>query len=115
MNVGPARRVQYQQLGLPIENSIHVCVLVHGCSRRVPTDKSGFPVKCVFAIKGSDLGKTSFGDGASLLGSLDAAVNADVIVLDWGLPKISGIDLLVNSPGLAQFLAAHATLGRNAD
>jgi hypothetical protein len=38
----------------------------------------------------------------------------DVIVLDWGLPKISGIDLLVNSPGLAQFLAAHATLGRNA-
>jgi hypothetical protein len=60
--------------------------------------------------------KTSFGDGASLLGSLDAAVNTDfiVIVLDWGLPKISGIDLLVNSPGLARFLAAHATLGRNA-
>ena len=60
--------------------------------------------------------KTSFGDGASLLGSLDAAVNTDVIVivLDWGLPKISGIDLLVNSPGLARFLGAHATLGRNA-
>jgi hypothetical protein len=55
-----------------------------------------------------------------LLGSLDAAVNTDVIVivivivLDWGLPKISGIDLPVNSPGLARFLAAHATLGRNA-
>jgi two-component system response regulator ChvI len=36
----------------------------------------------------------SFADGASLLGSLDAAVNADVIVLDWDLPKMSGIDLL---------------------
>ena len=56
-------------------------------------------MKRVFATKGSDLEKTSFGDGASLLGSLDAAVNTDVIVLDWGLPKISGIDLLVNSPG----------------
>jgi two-component system response regulator ChvI len=36
----------------------------------------------------------SFADGASLLGSLDTAADADVIVLDWGLPKISGIDLL---------------------
>jgi hypothetical protein len=27
VTVDPARRVQYQQLGLPIENSIHVCVL----------------------------------------------------------------------------------------
>ena len=71
----------------------------------MPTDKSGFPLKRVYAAKGSDLEKTSFGDGASLLGSLDAAVNTDVIVivLDWGLPKISGIDLLVNSPGLARF------------
>ena len=50
-----------------------------------------------------------------MLGSLDAAVNTDVIVLDRGLPKISGINLLVNSPGLARFLAAHATLGRNAE
>jgi hypothetical protein len=71
-------------------------------------------VKRVFATKGSDLEKTSFGDGASLLGSLDAAVNTDVIVLYWGLPKISGIDLLVNSLGLARFLAARATFGRNA-
>jgi two-component system, OmpR family, response regulator ChvI len=36
----------------------------------------------------------SFADGASLLGSLDTAVNADVIVLNWDLPKMSGIDLL---------------------
>lgn len=36
----------------------------------------------------------SFPDGASLLVSLDAAVDADVIILDWSLPKTSGIDLL---------------------
>ena len=36
----------------------------------------------------------SFADGDALLGSLDAAVEADVIVLDWRLPTISGIDLL---------------------
>jgi len=36
----------------------------------------------------------SFADGASLLGSLDAAAEADVIILDWRLPNISGIDLL---------------------
>ena len=36
----------------------------------------------------------SFADGASLLGSLDPAVNADVIILDWILPKMTGIDLL---------------------
>jgi hypothetical protein len=43
---------------------------VRSCIRRVPTDKSGFPVKRVFATKGGDLEKTSFGD--SLLGSLAA-------------------------------------------
>jgi two-component system response regulator ChvI len=36
----------------------------------------------------------SFADGASLLGSLGAAADADIIILDWGLPKTSGIDLL---------------------
>jgi hypothetical protein len=79
--------------------------LVRGRIRRAPTDKSGFPAKRVFATKESDLEKTSFGDGASLLGSLDAAVNTHVIVivLDWDLPKISGIDLLMNSAGLARF------------
>jgi two-component system response regulator ChvI len=35
----------------------------------------------------------SFGDGASLLGALDA-INTDVIVLHWSLREISGIDLL---------------------
>jgi DNA-binding response OmpR family regulator len=36
----------------------------------------------------------SFADGDALLGSLDTAAEADVIVLDWRLPTISGIDLL---------------------
>jgi two-component system response regulator ChvI len=55
----------------------------------------------------------SFADGDSLLGSLDAAADADVIVLDWALPDISGIDLLpelrrhgVNLPVV--FLTSHA-------
>jgi two-component system response regulator ChvI len=55
----------------------------------------------------------SFADGASLLGSLDTAAEADVILLDWRLPNISGIDLLpqlrqrgVNLPVV--FLTSHA-------
>jgi two-component system response regulator ChvI len=35
-----------------------------------------------------------FADGASFLESLDAAVDADVVILDWSLPQTSGIDLL---------------------
>jgi two-component system, OmpR family, response regulator ChvI len=57
----------------------------------------------------------SFPDAASLLGSLDSAVEADVIVLDWKLPKTSGIDLLpqlrqrgVNLPVV--FLTAYALI-----
>jgi two-component system response regulator ChvI len=36
----------------------------------------------------------SFADGASMLASLAHGVDADVIVLDWALPRMSGIDLL---------------------
>jgi two-component system response regulator ChvI len=36
----------------------------------------------------------SFADATSLLGSLDSTAEADVIILDWKLPKTSGIDLL---------------------
>ncbi len=36
----------------------------------------------------------SFAEGASLLAAIDAALDADIIVLDWSLPKTSGIDLL---------------------
>ena len=35
-----------------------------------------------------------FADGGSFLQSLDAAVDADLVLLDWDLPQISGIDLL---------------------
>jgi two-component system response regulator ChvI len=35
-----------------------------------------------------------FSDGASLLGSLATAVDADLAVLDWDLPKMPGIKLL---------------------
>ncbi len=35
-----------------------------------------------------------FADGATLLGALEAAAGADVIILDWSLPPTSGIDLL---------------------
>jgi two-component system response regulator ChvI len=55
----------------------------------------------------------SFADGELLLGSLDITAEADVIVLDWRLPTISGIDLLpqlrrrgVNLPVV--FLTSHA-------
>jgi two-component system, OmpR family, response regulator ChvI len=36
----------------------------------------------------------SFPDGETMLRSFDDGVEADVIVLDWGLPTLSGIDLL---------------------
>jgi two-component system, OmpR family, response regulator ChvI len=36
----------------------------------------------------------SFADGASMLASVADGVAADVIVLDWSLPMMSGIDLL---------------------
>jgi two-component system response regulator ChvI len=58
-----------------------------------------------FAVRG-------FADGDALLASLDVAAEADVIVLDWRLPTISGIDLLpqlrqlgVNLPVV--FLTSH--------
>jgi CheY-like chemotaxis protein len=57
----------------------------------------------------------SFADGAALLGALDITDDADLIVLDWRLPNISGIDLLpelrrrgVNLPVV--FLTSHAQL-----
>jgi two-component system response regulator ChvI len=36
----------------------------------------------------------AFADGASLLGSLATAIDADLVVLDWDLPKMPGIKLL---------------------
>jgi two-component system response regulator ChvI len=65
----------------------------------------------------SDLGFAirAFADGAALLGSLDTAIEADVILLDWSLPNTSGIDLLtrlrrrgINVPVV--FLTGHALI-----
>src|SRR5215475_4712355 len=39
-------------------------------------------------------GVRNFADGAALLDSLEVAADVDVIMLDWSLPKTSGIDLL---------------------
>jgi two-component system response regulator ChvI len=36
----------------------------------------------------------AFADGASLLGSLASVINADVAVLDWDLPTMSGAELM---------------------
>src|SRR5438309_10961867 len=55
----------------------------------------------------------TFGDGESLLGAVDTAADADVVVIDWALPQSSGIDLVpqlrhhgANLPGVV--LTAHA-------
>src|SRR5512143_873544 len=37
---------------------------------------------------------TSFPDGAGLLASLADGADAEIIILDWSLPSVSGIDLL---------------------
>lgn len=62
----------------------------------------------------SDLGFAvrSFPDGAALLASLDAAIDADLIILDWGLPKTSGIDLLLQLRRLGVSLPVVFLTGR---
>jgi two-component system, OmpR family, response regulator ChvI len=41
----------------------------------------------------------TFTDGVSLLGSVSTAINADLAVLDWDLPRMSGIKLLAELRG----------------
>ena len=36
----------------------------------------------------------AFADGASLINSVATAIDADIVVLDWDLPKMPGVDLL---------------------
>jgi two-component system response regulator ChvI len=107
--------------------------IVYGCGRLSPhafvslTLKTN-PIRVLFVEDDEDYRETvsdelsehgfvvhSFADGDSLLGSLNTATDADVIVLDWGLPKISGIDLIpqlrrhgVNLPVV--FLTGHALI-----
>lgn len=59
-----------------------------------------------FAVQG-------FAEGGALLRSLDSTADADIIILDWGLPKTSGIDLILQlrRHGVALpvvFLTGHA-------
>ena len=54
------------------------------CYREVITDELGV---LGFSVQ-------AFPDAATLLASLETAADADVVVLDWSLPKTSGIDLL---------------------
>jgi two-component system, OmpR family, response regulator ChvI len=62
----------------------------------------------------------AFADGASLLGSLATAINADLAVFDWDLPKMPGIKLLaqlrqhgVNTPVV--FLTGKVIAGDDRD
>jgi len=80
--------------------------LVRRRRRRFPRGSRGSVGDLGFAVQG-------LADGAALLAALDAAIDADVIVLDWSLPNTSGIDLLtelrgrgVNLPFV--FLTGHA-------
>jgi two-component system, OmpR family, response regulator ChvI len=60
----------------------------------------------------------AFADGASLLDSVATAIDADIVVLDWDLPKMPGINLLtrlrqhgVNQPVV--FLTGKVIAGDN--
>jgi two-component system response regulator ChvI len=76
----------YATFSMPSANSIRVLFVEDDALYResvcTQLSRQGFAVR-------------SFADGASLLAALDAAAAADVVVLDWGLPDISGIDLLI--------------------
>ena len=72
-----------------------------------PIDDLGEPIRLIFvdddddyreAARGElmDLGFSveDFSDGATMLASVMDGIDADVIVLDWNLPSLPGIDLL---------------------
>jgi two-component system, OmpR family, response regulator ChvI len=75
-------------------------------------DDEGYRANLVAELSERGFVVHSFTDATWLLRSLDSAVEADVIVLEWELPKTSGIDLLsqlrqrgVNLPVV--FLTSH--------
>ena len=57
-------------------------------------DDEGYRANLVAKLSERGFVVHSFTDATWLLRSLDSAVEADVIVLEWKLPKTSGIDLL---------------------
>jgi two-component system, OmpR family, response regulator ChvI len=58
-------------------------------------DDEGYRANLVAELSERGFVVHSFTDATWLLRSLDSAVEADVIVLEWKLPKTSGIDLLL--------------------
>src|SRR5258708_21487648 len=57
-------------------------------------DDEGYRANLVAKLSERGFVVHSFTDATWLLRSLDSAVEADIIVLEWKLPKTSGIDLL---------------------
>lgn len=55
---------------------------------------------------------TTYADGPTLLEALDAAAEADILLLDWGLPQLSGIDLLTQLRRLGIMLPIVFLTGR---
>ena len=55
---------------------------------------------------------TTYPDGQTLLQSPEAAADADVILLDWGLPQLSGIELLTQLRRLGVTLPVVFLTGR---
>jgi two-component system, OmpR family, response regulator ChvI len=62
-------------------------------------DDENYRENLVAELSERGFGVHSFADATSLLRSLDGAVAADVIMLEWKLPKTSGIDLLAQLRG----------------
>jgi two-component system response regulator ChvI len=55
-------------------------------------DEYGEVVSCELTDHGFDV--TTFSDGNALLAAFSDGADAEIIVLDWSLPNVSGIDLL---------------------
>src|SRR6266849_5482575 len=51
-------------------------------------------IRVAFVEADDDFDVTTFSDGAGLLASFAEGAEAEIIVLDWSLPSVSGIDLL---------------------
>ena len=89
----PARRTKRTRVLLVADNELCRETLAEELS------KQDFVIRC-------------FSDGASLLDSLDAAADADVIILDWRLPLPSRIDLLLQLRGRGVHLPVVFLTGR---
>src|SRR3954452_17817759 len=75
--------------------------------RPMADDDSGDPIRLIFVDDDDDYREAAsgelialgfsvegFADGATMLASVMDGIDADVIVLDWNLPTLPGIELL---------------------